>query len=785
MIQDSLAARSASKVERLREPLLLTDAASVRLHGDRSSFNLSTDGQWIAHTIKRDEILEKYNVSYASTGFPFAEGELRTQAELTNTRTGESIELGGDNGSSWAPVWSPDGHKVAFYADDDGEAGIWIWEKAARRAHRISGVIARPYFGFETVRWSADSQRLLCKILPEGMGVDQANNMMPVSQEHRSYPPHAANEPGVFVLGAHTKKGKVIPSDERIDLPETGVWTNRSFGDLAILDLRTHEITRIAERIKPLWYALSPDERYVAYSELAGFEPDSQQPNYSVSVYDLVAHVRRTVAENIRLNYGIEINWAPDSRHLAYIASGPLATGEAALISLADGSVRAFREPGVPSFDIQNGKMPPLWNAAGTDILAIGTDGKLWRVDITSGKGQAFSEIPHYEITAIVARPGSPTIWSTNKGRAAWVLAREREGQKAGLFSIDLADGRSRAMLTENKSYLGIFNIDASDSTGQIAYVAKDQQHLPDVWVFETRNHRARQISHINPALEHYKFGGAQLIKYRGIDGRELRAALLLPPNYKKGRRLPTVVWVYGGSMGSRSINAFGFWGDTPGFNMHVLATRGYAILFPDAPLNQGSPMKDLLHAVMPGVNAAIDQGYSDPDRLAVMGQSYGSYSALALIGQTTRFKAAIITAAALHPDLLAAYLEMGLDGSAISTGYYEHGQGNIGGTPWDNRDRYLSNSPIFLFDRIETPLLIGQGDRDGRLFASDATFVALRRLGKEVEYRIYENEGHVLSRRANIVDFWNRGLDFLRENLHLAIDSRGIVVLEETSGRS
>ena len=49
---------------------------------------------------------------------------------------------------------------------------------------------------------------------------------------------------------------------------------------------------------------------------------------------------------------------------------------------------------------------------------------------------------------------------------------------------------------------------------------------------------------------------------------------------------------------------------------------------------------------VIPGVNAAIDQGYADPDRLAVMGQSYGSYSMLALITQSNRFKAAIVTPA-------------------------------------------------------------------------------------------------------------------------------------------
>jgi dipeptidyl aminopeptidase/acylaminoacyl peptidase len=188
--------------------------------------------------------------------------------------------------------------------------------------------------------------------------------------------------------------------------------------------------------------------------------------------------------------------------------------------------------------------------------------------------------------------------------------------------------------------------------------------------------------------------------------------------------------------------------------------------------------IRDLVNTVMPGVNAAIEQGYADPDRLAVMGQSYGSYCTLALISQTHRFKAAIITAAVLHPDLFANYLDMRPDGSD-GTGYWEHGQGGMGGTPWEYRDRYFTNSPLFWFNQIETPVLIGQGTKDGNLVPSDATFVALRRLGKEVEYRIYENEGHVITQRPNVLDFWQRRLDFLAEHLNVATDAQGSILFD------
>lgn len=108
-----------------------------------------------------------------------------------------------------------------------------------------------------------------------------------------------------------------------------------------------------------------------------------------------------------------------------------------------------------------------------------------------------------------------------------------------------------------------------------------------------------------------------------------------------------------------------------------------------------------------------------------------------------------------------------------------------MGGTIWEQRDRYFSNSPLFLFDRIETPLLIGQGEKDGDLVPSDAIFAALQRLGKAVEYRLYQGEGHVITQSANVLDFWKRRLDFLAEQLDLVLDDKGGIVFDGNRARS
>ncbi len=395
------------------------------------------------------------------------------------------------------------------------------------------------------------------------------------------------------------------------------------------------------------------------------------------------------------------------------------------------------------------------------------------------------------------SRPATPRVWlrspagksearfgaTVNRrsgrgtgGRTAWLVAREDGGARSGIFAVDLGTGEHRAVLQEPRTYSAVFNLTASDATGEIAFVSTGQQQLAEVWLLDTKTGETRQASRINQALDRYELGSARTIDWRTADGQALRGALLLPPGYQPGMRLPLVVWVYGGSMGSTAVNRFGLVVHGPSFNLQILATRGYAVLFPDAPVRTGMAMADLLRTVMPGVDAAIEQGYADPDRLAVMGQSYGAYCTLGLITQTTRFKAAVITAAVQHPDLFADYVR--------AIGFYEHGQGNMGGSIWEHRDRYLDNSPLLRFDRVETPLLIGQGELDGDLVPTEAIFAALQRLEKPVEYRLYEGEGHVITRKPNVLDFWQRRLEFLAEHLDVRVDSKGAVIFDAGRAR-
>lgn len=158
--------------------------------------------------------------------------------------------------------------------------------------------------------------------------------------------------------------------------------------------------------------------------------------------------------------------------------------------------------------------------------------------------------------------------------------------------------------------------------------------------------------------------------------------------------------------------------------------------------------------------------GIADPHRLGICGHSYGGYSTLSLIVQTHRFKAAVVLAG--FSNLITLYSDLSPDGSSMWTGWAESDQGAMGGMPWQYRKRYIENSPFFYLDRVQTPVLLEYGFSDigGITENMRDTFIALRRLGKTATLVGYADEGHVLQKPSNQIDFTNRMLDWFGKYL-------------------
>jgi dipeptidyl aminopeptidase/acylaminoacyl peptidase len=175
----------------------------------------------------------------------------------------------------------------------------------------------------------------------------------------------------------------------------------------------------------------------------------------------------------------------------------------------------------------------------------------------------------------------------------------------------------------------------------------------------------------------------------------------------------------------------------------------------------------------MPAIDRLVELGITDPDRLAVMGQSNGGYSTLALIAQTSRFKAAVMNAG--FGDLVGFYGSMSYAGTGGWIPWLERAGGGMGAAPWEAPLRYVENSPVYYLDRITTPLIVQAGaDDEGIVRFSDQVWVGLQRLGKEATYLRYGGEEHVLTKAANLVDYWKRVLAFLDEKVKNAKPAGG-----------
>jgi dipeptidyl aminopeptidase/acylaminoacyl peptidase len=432
-------------------------------------------------------------------------------------------------------------------------------------------------------------------------------------------------------------------------------------------------------------------------------------------------------------------SWSPDGHTLAYVSDG-----ECFIWSRGEQPRRIS-----PAARVRFSQTP-LWDEAGR-IYLLG-DNKIWRVSTGDAKAVALTKTWDRQIRGIVARHDGQQVWSRDRGDSFKVITTNGETKQEGFYRVDSRSGDFSKVLETNISINAMLS-GVSPDDQFLVYAAQDARHEQNLWITNADFANPRQLTHVNPELERYPTGEARLIEYSTSDGKKLKATLLLPVNYQADKRYPLIVWVYGGSMLSDRVNRYGASGNDQ-YNLQLLAARGYAVLLPDTPLAVGTPMQDLAKTILPGVDKAIDLHIADPDRLGIMGASYGGYSTLSLLVQTTRFKAAVMDVGI--GNLIGHYGLMLKNGTAFGVGWAEEGQGRMGGPPWQFPERYVQNSPLFYLDKVQTPLMINQGGMDMSPFLSDEIFVGLRRLGRKVVYLRYENEGHG-------VELYNNRLDYLK----------------------
>ncbi len=337
-------------------------------------------------------------------------------------------------------------------------------------------------------------------------------------------------------------------------------------------------------------------------------------------------------------------------------------------------------------------------------------------------------------------------------------------------------DPAAKADLDFLKSKLkGELSITSISDDGRYATVTANSAEQPVVaYLYDRKGRTLAKLFESRPDLSRYRLRAMQPVEVKAKDGLTLVSYLTLPADAdpdgdgRPNRPVPMVLYVHGGPWAR----------DSYGYNsMHqFLANRGYAVMsvnyrsstgfgkgFVNAGVGEwsGKMHQDLLDAV----DYAVKAGVTTPDKVAIMGGSYGGYATLVGVTFTPdRFACGVDIVGPSNLKTLMesfpAYWRPSLEGN-----FYKHI-----GDPAKASDvpRMMAQSPISRVDAIKVPLLIGQGQNDPRVVKaeSDQIVEAMRAKKLPVTYVNFTDEGHGFQRPENRLAFFSITEGFLAQCL-------------------
>jgi dipeptidyl aminopeptidase/acylaminoacyl peptidase len=303
----------------------------------------------------------------------------------------------------------------------------------------------------------------------------------------------------------------------------------------------------------------------------------------------------------------------------------------------------------------------------------------------------------------------------------------------------------------------------AQVSSGQISLTARTHDNRTWVvafmhddgpiryWLWDRDAQEGRFLFSHRSELESVSLSKMQTLEIPTRDGLSMPSYLTLPRR-GDGTGLPLVLLVHGGPW------ARDHWGYNP---MHQwLADRGYAVLSPNfrgstgfgkAYLNAGNRQwyRAMQDDLVDAVQWAIAQGIADPDRVAIMGGSYGGYATLA--GMTRDAELFACGVDIVGPSHVRTLLETIPPYWEPIKAMFETRVGSI-----DETEHLDAISPLTHVDQIQRPLLIGQGANDPRVKLSESDQIVAAMDAKQipVTYVVYPDEGHGFARPENMKAF-------------------------------
>ncbi len=700
----------------------------------------SPDGSRVAYVVIRERTATPAGMSGSFLGtLPRSEtwvatldGRRRRIAGSGRTGTGEG-----------APVWSPDGCRLAVLSLRGGVPRIWVYDTRRGTFRRVSqyGTVYSGS-GAADVVWVSDHE-LLYPAVPDSIAVQQLGVLQSTVVATRGW---ADRRSGNIVTASVLTSGPVAQPPE----PPTG--------RLLLVDVETGQ-TRVVLEGQFSDLQLSPGRRYVTMVQRTG----DVTPVEGRSLRSLLTHRYRAVVVSGRgvatfvgsdsINVlPASFRWAPNGARLAYI-----------------GLTSDFRGDARRAYAIDT----VLWRArpvtpAGTDVAITGYEFRPADVGLVWLNADSLAnrvvDTPPFQASSWDSREASLAryrwTWFDNNARPIPLVDTTR------LVALSRRLAPSEPDLPKPEPGAELLAMSSASGAGVFRAVTRTGTRL---WLVRP-GRRPIELLSANTFLASVAEAPVRIFQYTSLHGELLTAQLMLPAEYKPDHRYPVVVYVYLGYKQTAVPYLLTQLTESHPINLQLLAAHGYAVLLPSMPMSDSEAADDerypsLPIGVFPALDSVIAMGVGDSARVAVFGHSFGGFSTYGLITQTHRFRAAVSMAgmsdfASLYgtfdpPERYGQTPHYNLWHPAVSE---DPAGWNLRTPPWADVDRYVRNSPLTFVGNVETPILIIYGDLDYiNMEQGEEFFSALYRRGKPAEFVRYWGEGHVVESPANIRDMWAR----------------------------
>jgi dipeptidyl aminopeptidase/acylaminoacyl peptidase len=444
--------------------------------------------------------------------------------------------------------------------------------------------------------------------------------------------------------------------------------------------------------------------------------------------------------------------WSPDGTKLLAIE---FRNNSDASIHLIDVEAATSRE--LTPHDDDALFVPGAWSPEGSGFYFVTDEGSEFRglafYDLATDRYEWVEE-PTQDVEDLKAsHDGRVLAWLVNDDGYDRLRVRDLETGR-DLPAPDLPDG-ARPHLTGAEPPLAV-----SPDGSYAALILASPRRPPEAWVVETETGAARAVTDSRiGGLSEEDLVDVELISFPSFDGRDIPAWLYRPPIEGK---VPVLLSIHGGPEAQERPVYQPVYQYLLSRGIAVLATNirgstGYGKSYQRLVQRDwgGGDMQDWEHAV----KWLHQQDWVDPSRIGVYGGSYGGFAVLTCVTRLPDYWAAAVDI--FGPSNLVTFAK------AVPP-TWKRFIARFVGDPETEVDFLMERSPITYVENVKTPLLVIQGATDPRVVKgeSDQMVEKLKSLGRDVEYVVFDDEGHGFTKRANELKAYGLAAEWLERHL-------------------